>query len=544
MDGGSSEGSEARFAAYVEALGAVLGHADRQQPMHDYCLGLLMPIERKSVEPMAAVTAPAQVAAKHQSLLHFVGNAPWSDAAMLAKVGELVLPAIERSGPIEAWIIDDTGFPKKGRHSVGVTRQYCGQLGKQDNCQVAVTLSLANHDASLPIAYRLYLPEDWAKDQARRDKAKVPETIAFQTKPEIALEQIKAARTRRTASGCGADGCRLRQRHGAANGDHRSRLELCRRDRSQHLGVAAGRRLPCRRSLERVADDRRRGCSADSTSRSRSRHSPSACRKRRGKRSLGAREPRIGSPRALPGGRVRPAHRDNLLSELRAEEWLLIEWPEDETEPTKYWFSTLPEDIAFDRLVDLTKLRWRIERDYQELKQELGLGDYEGRGWRGFHHHATLCIAAYGFLDRRTGRPSPLRTTFLRAARAICHSRRLPTQRRRRSDPNATSQTRSRQCDDASSSLSPGPSRDALAATRRSARRQEFPITDAVRLGRDGQRDQPLRLARSTWSRWRQVSISSANCASLIARPGAIGRMRRACFLEIPDELAAGAFLA
>jgi SRSO17 transposase len=155
MDGGSSAGSEARFAAYVEALGVVLGHADRQQPMHDYCLGLLMPIERKSVEPMAAVTAPAQVAAKHQSLLHFVGNAPWSDAAMLAKVGELVLPAIERSGPVEVWIIDDTGFPKKGRHSVGVTRQYCGQLGKQDNCQVAVTLSLANHDASLPIAYRL-----------------------------------------------------------------------------------------------------------------------------------------------------------------------------------------------------------------------------------------------------------------------------------------------------------------------------------------------------------------------------------------------------
>ena len=119
MDGGSSEGSEARFAAYVEAPGTVLGHADRQQPMHDYYLGRLMPIERKSVEPRAAVTAPAHVAAKHQSLLHFVGNAPWSDAAMLAKVSELVLPAITRSGPIEAWIIDDTGFPKKGRHSVG-----------------------------------------------------------------------------------------------------------------------------------------------------------------------------------------------------------------------------------------------------------------------------------------------------------------------------------------------------------------------------------------------------------------------------------------
>src|SRR5256886_3731759 len=195
MDGGSSEGSEARFAAYVEGLGSVLGHADRQQPLQDYCLGLLMPIERKSVDPMAAVTAPAQVAAKHQSLLHFVGNAPWSDAAMLDKVRELVLPVVERSGPIEAWIIDDTGFPKKGRHSVGVTRQYCGQLGKQDNCQVTVPLSLAIRDARLPVAYRLYLPEDWAKDQVRRHQAKIPETIAFQTQPEIALEQIKAART-------------------------------------------------------------------------------------------------------------------------------------------------------------------------------------------------------------------------------------------------------------------------------------------------------------------------------------------------------------
>src|ERR1700741_3548203 len=193
MDGGSNEASEARFAAYVEALGAVLGHADRQQPMHDYCLGLVMPIARKSVEPMAAVTAPAHVAAKHQSLLHFVGNAPWSDAAVLAKVRALVLPAIEREGPIEAWIIDDTGFPKKGRHSVGVARQYCGQLGKQDNCQVAVTLSLANHAASLPVAYRLYLPEEWASDAARRAKAGVPEAIQFQTKTEIALEQIGAA---------------------------------------------------------------------------------------------------------------------------------------------------------------------------------------------------------------------------------------------------------------------------------------------------------------------------------------------------------------
>ena len=407
MDGGSSEGSEARFGAYVEALGAVLGHADRQQPMDDYCLGLLMPIERKSVEPMAAVTAPAQVAAQHQSLLHFVGNAPWSDTVMLAKVGELVLPVIERSGPIEAWIIDDTGFPKKGRHSVGVTRQYCGQLGKQDNCQVAVTLSLANHDASLPIAYRLYLPEDWANDPVRRHKAKIPEEIAFQTKPQIALEQIKAARAAGLPEGVvlmdagyGNDTelrtaiTALGLRYVAGIGPNTSVWppgtgplpappgkgmgrppKLLRRD-AQHQPISV-KALALSLPAEVWQTITWREGTADWLS------------------SRFARQ------------RVRPAHRDIELSQPRAEEWLLIEWPEGEAEPTKYWLATLPEEISFEGLVDFAKLRWRIERDYQELKQELGLGDYEGRGWRGFHHHASLCIAAYGFLIAERGALPP-----------------------------------------------------------------------------------------------------------------------------------------
>ena len=407
MDGGSSEGSEARFASYVEALGGVLGHADRQQPMHDYCLGLLMPIARKSVEPMAAVTAPAQVAAQHQSLLHFVGNAPWSDTVMLAKVGELVLPVIERSGPIEAWIIDDTGFPKKGRHSVGVTRQYCGQLGKQDNCQVAVTLSLANHDASLPIAYRLYLPEDWANDPVRRHKAKIPEEIAFQTKPQIALEQIKAARAAGLPEGVvlmdagyGNDTelrtaiTTLGLRYAAGIGPNTSVWppgtgplpappgkgmgrppKLLRRD-AQHQPISV-KALALSLPAEVWQTITWREGTADWLS------------------SRFARQ------------RVRPAHRDIELSQPRAEEWLLIEWPEGEAEPTKYWLATLPEEISFEGLVDFAKLRWRIERDYQELKQELGLGDYEGRGGRGFHHHASLCIAAYGFLIAERGALPP-----------------------------------------------------------------------------------------------------------------------------------------
>ncbi len=148
---GTDEG-EKRFARYVGELASVIGHADRATPLRDYCVGLLMPCERKSVEPLAAITAPERTAAQHQSLLHFVGQAPWSDEKILAKVRELVLPALQRHGAIDAWIIDDTGFPKKGRHSVGVARQYCGQLGKQDNCQAAVSLSIANRHASLPVS--------------------------------------------------------------------------------------------------------------------------------------------------------------------------------------------------------------------------------------------------------------------------------------------------------------------------------------------------------------------------------------------------------
>ena len=403
-----SDASEERFSAYVEALVEVIGHADRAAPLRHYCLGLLMPGERKSVEPMAAVTAPSRVAAQHQSLLHFVGNAPWSDERMLAKVRELVLPSIERSGPIEAWIIDDTGFPKKGRHSVGVTRQYCGQLGKQDNCQVAVTLSVASREASLPVAWRLYLPHDWVGDPVRRRKAGVPDEIGFATKPEIALAQIRAA--------CAADIPRgvvlMDAGYGADTG---LRTEITALD----LRYVAG--------IQPTATVWPRGTAPLPPKAWSGRGRPPSRRRRDGEhRPLQVKALALGLPPAAwetvtwrEGSadwltsryarlRVRAAHRDERLAQPRPEEWLLIEWPEGEDEPTKYWLSTLPDDIAFDRLVDLVKLRWRIERDYQELKQELGLGHYEGRGWRGFHHHATLCIAAYGFLvsERETIPPS------------------------------------------------------------------------------------------------------------------------------------------
>src|ERR1700754_1186836 len=413
--------TESRFTCYVEGLVSVIGHADRNGPLRDYCMGLMGPSERKSVEPIAAVTAPGRTAAQHQSLLHFVGESNWSDEKVLAKVREMVLPAIERQGAIEAWIIDDTGFPKKGEHSVGVARQYCGQLGKQDNCQVAVSLSLANHQASLPVAYRLYLPQDWARDDACRRKAGVPEDIGFATKPQIALAQIEAA--------CQADlprgavlmdagyGCNTELRAGV------SALKL-----SYVAGILPQTSVWASGTGPLPPKKWSGNGRPPKLIRRDDRHQPVSVKElalglpKRAWRTIAWRE---GTTDVLSSRfarlRVRVAHRDYNLTESRSEEWLLIEWPKGEDAPTKYWLSTLASDISFHDLVDITKLRWRIERDYQELKQEVGLGHFEGRGWRGFHHHATLCIAAYGFLisERETIPPSAPRSTAMFQASAI-----------------------------------------------------------------------------------------------------------------------------
>ena len=361
MDRQQCDSSAERFAAYLDELASVMGHAARIDPLKDYCSGLLLPGDRKSVEPMAAVTAPERVSAQHQSLLHFVGAGAWSDGKVLAKVRELVLPQIERHGGIEAWIIDDTGMPKHGRHSVGVARQYCGQLGKQDNCQVAVSLSVANHHASLPVAYRLYLPKAWSEDSERRQTAGVPEDIEFQTKPQIALEHLRWA--------CEAGlprGVVLIDAGYGVDTDLRDSISGLNLTYAVGVGGAAIAATTgpaaMRGSLEEIA------LSLPMTA----------------WRSIIWRD---GTNTPLSGrfarARVRVAHGGVKGVTGRADEWLLIEWPEDEKKPTKYWLSTVPEDTEFDTLIDIVKLRWRIERDYLELKQEVGLGHFEGRGWRG-----------------------------------------------------------------------------------------------------------------------------------------------------------------
>jgi SRSO17 transposase len=393
-----TDGIESRFEAYVEGLSSALGHADRTAPFRSYCAGLILPGDRKSVEPMAARLEPLRVQATHQSLHHLVAKANWSDQAVLAAVRSHVLPKMSQTGAINAWIIDDTGFPKKGKHSVGVARQYCGQLGKQDNCQIAVTLSVANDQASLPIDYSLYLPEPWANDPQRRAQAGVPDAITFRTKPQIALAQIQTA----LAAGL-PPACVLTD---AGYG-----IDTAFRDGITALGMAYAVGIQSSTSLwppgEQPLPAKPRGGRGRPPTRVRhsAEHKPISAKAlaqalpEQAWRTVTWRE---GGNAALSGRfaavRVRPAHRDLKRSEARAEEWFMVEWPEGDEAPAKYWFSTLSADIALEDLVAITKRRWRIERDYQDLKQEIGLGHYEGRGWRGFHHHATLCIAAYGFL--------------------------------------------------------------------------------------------------------------------------------------------------
>jgi SRSO17 transposase len=404
---GTSGARQRRLTAYLDGLAEAAGHADRAVPLKSYCTGLLLPGERKSIEPMAARLAPENVRRMHQSLHHVVAEAAWSDEALLGRVRDHVLPILEKRDPIVAWIVDDTGTPKKGTHSVGVARQYCGQTGKQDNCQVAVSLSVATWSSSLPIAWRLYLPETWANTEERRAEAGIPEQIVFQTKLEISLEQIRQA----IAAGV-PHGTVLADP--AYGNDTAFRQTLAEMGLRYVVGVQSTttvwppgmQPLPVPRYSGRGQPPRRLRRDAD--------HAPMSAKQlalalpAKAWRTITWREgTRTPLRSRFTAVRVRAAHRDYKRSVPHPEEWLLIEWPRGEAAPSKYWLSNLADTTRLRDMVALGKQRWIIERDYQELKQELGLGHFEGRGWRGFHHHAILCIAAYGFLVAERSRFSP-----------------------------------------------------------------------------------------------------------------------------------------
>ena len=385
------------FDRYMEHVCEALGHADRCAGFADYGRALMLPIERKSVEPLAAHTDPYHVSAKHQSLHHLVAKSAWSDEGVIARVEQWVQPVL-RLEDDSYWIVDDTGFPKKGKHSVGVSHQYCGQLGKQANCQVAVSLSLASRHGSLPIAWRLYLPEAWAKDAERRKRAGVPEEVRFATKPQIALEQIRAAKAASVPVGVVLADAAYGNDSGFRDGVSALGLTYC-------VGVQSSTSVwPQGEGPLPPKTGQRRGRKAQRLRRDTD-HQPVSLKElalslpAQAWRSVTWRE---GTNRPLrsrfAARRVRIAHRDYLRNTPHEEQWLLIEWPKGDAEPLKYWLASVSADTALNDLVYTAKMRWRIERDYQELKQEFGLTHYEGRGWRGFHHHATLCIVAYGFL--------------------------------------------------------------------------------------------------------------------------------------------------
>jgi SRSO17 transposase len=391
----------------VDGLAIAAGHEDRHAPLKNYCRGLLLPGERKSIEPMAARLEPGSVQATRQSLHHLVAKAPWSDETLLEHVRKRVLPAMRKHGPVVAWIVDDTGFPKKGTHSVGVARQYCGQVGKQDNCRVAVSLSVATWNASLPVGYRLYLPKEWAGDAERREETEVPKEVRFQTKPEIALDQIRAALAARVDRGVvladAAYGINTEFRDGLTElglqyvVGVQNTMTVWEPGKQPLPAKPRGRmgrppRLLRRSNQHQPVSVKQLAMSLPSTA------FTEVMWREAGERKLRSRFAAV---------RIRAAHRDYEKAEPHCEEWLLIEWPRGEAEPTKYWVSTLPPTTKLKALIKIAKQRWIIERDYEELKQELGLGHFEGRNWRGFHHHATLCIAAYGFLVAERTRFSP-----------------------------------------------------------------------------------------------------------------------------------------
>ncbi len=387
------------FERYMAHLSEGLGHADRHAGLRGYCTGLMAPLKRKSVEPMASHLAPTATPSRHQSLHHFVADSAWSDEQMLLRVAQWVVPAMDFSDG-GWWIVDDTGFPKQGAHSVGVARQYCGMLGKQDNCQVAVSVSLACQGGSLPVAWQLYLPKDWAEDMSRRDKACVPQEVKFATKPTMALTQIKRLMEQGAPKHClladAGYGVDTAFREGLSELGLRYVVGVTGAVTVWPPGHAPlppadyiGRGIvPTRQRLGE--DEHQRPLSIKELAIELAPAQWRIVEWREGTNfTLRSRFARV---------RVRAAHREHRRTHMRAEEWLLIEWPEGHKEPMKYWLSTLAPDVSLERMVFEAKMRWRIERDYQDLKQEVGLGHYEGRGWRGFHHHASLSIAAYGFL--------------------------------------------------------------------------------------------------------------------------------------------------
>jgi SRSO17 transposase len=388
------------LTTYVDELLDGMGRKERVRAMGWYITGLLLDGDRKSIEPMAArlVDDADEIQAMRQRLQEAVTVSDWSDAEIWKR---LALKVDRELPDIEALVIDDTGFAKKGSHSVGVSRQYSGTLGRIDNCQVAVSVHLASERRSACAGMQLYLPESWADDAARRAKAGVPEAISFKPKWQISLDLLDNAKQ-----------WGVRNHVVLADAGYGEvtefRESLVQRGHSYVVGVpgavavwapGTGPLAPSEQPPARFRP-RTRYQTGDQKPRSVLELAKSIGQQKC--RSISWREGSRRLQRSRFGAvRVRTAHRHVHGDPPGMEQWLLYEWPAGALEPTKFYFSTLDTSTPLKRLVYFAKLRWRVERDYQELKQEIGLDHFEGRGWKGFHHHATLCAVAHGFLALR-----------------------------------------------------------------------------------------------------------------------------------------------
>jgi len=379
---------ERRLERYFDGIGEVLGNSGRRASFAIYAMGLLSESERKSIEPLAARTSttPAHASAAHQKLHHFIAKTSWSDHGVRLTAARYAIAAMEERDPMVAWVIDDTGFLKQGKHSVGVQRQYTGSAGKTANCQVGVSLSITTRTEHLPIDFALFLPESWMEDPVRRLKAKIPEEATFKTKHELALEMIEqAARDEIPGKIILADSFYGHSRpfretvhllgfdYGMAiySNDKMWLLDRCER----------------RRSEPRTAKEIALALGLKSFRR---------CTWREGTKS------KLSSRFALR--RVKVPVEDGIAA---LAEWLLIEWPYGEEEPTHFFLTTLPKRMSKKQIVRLIKERYRTEQAYEELKGELGLDHFEGRSFTGWHHHVSVALCSYAFLVAERSRAFP-----------------------------------------------------------------------------------------------------------------------------------------
>jgi len=368
-----------RIESYFARIGEVLGNAKRRASFAVYAMGLLGSAERKSVEPMAALVCrnPKKMDAAHQRLLHFVSSAPWDDRAVRRVAANYAVDAMVEREPVEAWILDDTGFLKQGSHSVGVQRQYTGSAGKITNCQIGVSLSVATRTEHVPVDFELYLPETWTEDPARRKEAHIPDSVMFQTKPQLGLAMVRRALDDRLPKGVVLADSAYGTSSDFRRGLRDLGLEYAVGVSPQTVVSLLDAQLRCRGDPVSVLDLARRIEARGGFRR---------CTWRRGtKQDLTAR---FALRRVAPAGDH--AERD--------AQWLLIEWRDGEKEPANYFLATLPEAITKRQLIRLVMQRWRTERVYEDLKGELGLDHFEGRRFPGWHHHVSVALCCYAFI--------------------------------------------------------------------------------------------------------------------------------------------------